>query len=164
MSLDGFIAKENDDISFLDAVAVENEDYGYNEFYQSIDAVIMGRKTYDKINSLVEEFPHKEVTTYVITRTKRKPIDNVEFYSGQIVDLVESLKKEDGKDIYVDGGSEIVNLLLQNNLIDEMIISIIPIILGTGIRLFNQNNEYKLELVQSKQFESGLVKLHYKMI
>lgn len=161
MSLDGFIAKENDDISFLDSVVVENEDYGYKEFYQTIDTVIMGRKTYDKVNSLVEEFPHKNLKTYIISKSKRESFENTEFYNGDLKDLIDNLKSKEGKNIFVDGGAAIVNLLMEQNLIDEMIVSIIPIILGNGIRLFNQENEKKIKLNDAKQFDSGLVKLHY---
>lgn len=79
-------------------------------------------------------------------------------------DLVLKLKKEHGKTIYIDGGAEIVNELLNENLIDEFIISIIPVLVGNGTRLFKDGRpEQKLQLITTKQFESGLIQLHYKL-
>lgn len=79
-------------------------------------------------------------------------------------DLVLKLKKEHGKTIFIDGGAEIVNELLNENLIDEFIISIIPVLVGNGTRLFKDGRpEQKLQLITTKQFESGLIQLHYKL-
>ena len=69
-SLDGYIAKSNDDLSFLNAVQREGEDYGYQEFMRSVDTVILGRKTYDWVMTQVEIFPHAELQTFVITSNK----------------------------------------------------------------------------------------------
>lgn len=79
-------------------------------------------------------------------------------------DLVLKLKKEHGKTIFIDGGAEIVNELLNENLIDEFIISIIPVLVGNGTILFKDGRpEQKLQLITTKQFESGLIQLHYKL-
>ena len=164
MSLDGFIAKEDDDISFLDIVSIENEDYGYSDFYQSVDTVIIGRKTYDKIISLINEFPHKYKLSYILTRQERESKDNIIYYNGNLAELINNLKMKDGKDIFIDGGAEIVRQLIDLKLIDEMYISIIPILLGNGIRLFDQEKESKLKLIESEHFVSGLVKLHYQIL
>lgn len=164
MSLDGFIAKEDNDISFLDIVSIENEDYGYNDFYQSVDTVIMGRKTYDKIISLINEFPHKDKLSYILTRQERESTDNIIYYNGDLAELINNIKNDEGKDVFVDGGAEIVRQLIDLKLIDEMYISIIPILLGNGIRLFDQEKESKLKLIDSKHFVSGLVKLHYQIL
>jgi dihydrofolate reductase len=100
---------------------------------------------------------------YVITRTERPSIGKTTFYTGNLTELVQQLKSRDGKNIYCDGGAEIINELLKNDLIDEYIISIIPILLGAGTRLFKDGRpEQKLELVNTKTFETGLTQLHYK--
>ncbi len=162
-SLDGYIAKPNDDLSFLSIVQKEGEDYGYAEFVNTVDTVILGRKTYDWVMTQVSEFPHKDKETYVITRTTRPDINKTHFYSGSLKELILNLKKKPGKNIFIDGGAEIVNELLRDHLIDEFIISIIPVVLGNGVRLFNHNRpEENLELLSSKQFETGLIQLHYK--
>jgi dihydrofolate reductase len=162
-SLDGYIAKPNDDLSFLSIVEHEGEDYGYSEFIGSVDTVILGRKTYDWVMSQVSEFPHADKKAYVITRTPRPDIGNTNFYSGDLKSLVLKLKSENGKNIFIDGGAEIVNLLLKDDLIDELIISIIPILVGSGTKLFNDDRpEIKLQLISTKQYEKGLVQLYYK--
>lgn len=164
MSLDGYIAKTDDNLDFLALVEKEGEDYGYEDFIKEIDAVIVGRKTYDKVLSLGVEFPHSDKDAYVITRTQRPQIGNVKFYTSDLKTLVSDLKSKTGKHIFCDGGAEIVNLLLRDNLIDELYISIIPILLGDGIRLFNNGfPEQKLKHIETKSFDSGLVQLHYQI-
>ncbi|MAO16690.1 MAG: dihydrofolate reductase, partial [Muricauda sp.] len=93
----------------------------------------------------------------------RPSVGRTTFYTGKMTDLVEQLKSENGKNIYCDGGAEIINELLKNDLIDEFIISIVPILLGNGTRLFKEGRpEQILEFVKAKTFETGLTQLHYK--
>ncbi len=161
-SLDGYIAKPNDDLSFLTIVEKEGEDYGYADFVDRVDTVILGRKTYDWIMAQVPEFVHADKVTYVITRTPKSSLGKTNFYTGSIKELVTKLKSEQGKHIFIDGGAEIVNMMLKEGLIDEMIVSIIPILLGGGIKLFQELiPEKKLTLISSKSFETGLVQLQY---
>lgn len=162
-SLDGYIAKPNDDLSFLTIVQQEGEDYGYADFVNSVDTVILGRRTYDWVMKQVIVFPHADKETYVITRTPKASIGNTQFYTGDIKALVMHLKREEGKNIFIDGGSEVVHELLTENLIDEFIISVIPVLVGDGIRLFKDGRrELPLTLISTKQFDKGLVQLHYK--
>jgi dihydrofolate reductase len=164
-SLDGYIARENDDISWLSIVDRDYEDYGYDEFIKTIDTVFMGRKTYEKVLTLGVEFPHKDKTCYVLSKKLLGADENVQFFNGSIVDLITEIKAQQGKDIFLDGGSELVRLFRDNNLIDEYVISIIPILLGKGIRLFRETeSENNLRLVKSETFESGLVKLKYERV
>jgi dihydrofolate reductase len=161
-SLDGFIAKPNDDLEFLSIVEEEGQDYGYFEFVNSIDTVIMGRRTYDWVMNQVSEFPHANKKTYIITRYPKPDIGNVKFYTGDLKELLLQLKKEEGRNIFIDGGSEIANLLMKERLIDEYIISIIPVLVGDGIRLFKEGMpEQRLKLISTKFFPKGLVQLHY---
>ncbi len=163
MSLDGYIAKPNDDLSFLSIVEKEGEDYGYADFVSTVDTVILGRKTYDWVIKQVGEFPHADKNAYIITRTARPTIGKTVFYTGDLTNLVIKLKSENGKNIFCDGGAEIVNDLLKNDLLDEIIISVIPILVGNGTRLFKDGRlEQKLQLVNVKTFDTGLTQLHYK--
>jgi len=163
MSLDGYIATPDEDLSFLSIVEQKGEDYGYNTFIQTIDTVILGRKTYDKVLSMGFPYPHADKESYIITRTARPDEGNLKFYNGDLKTLVAGLKAKEGKNIFCDGGAEIVNLLMKDNLIDEFVISVIPIFLGSGISLFKDGRpEVQLELISSISFESGLVQLHYK--
>ena len=157
-SLDGFIAREDGGIDWL-----FNGDYGYNKFYDSIDTVLMGRKTYELALKLEESY--KDKRAIVFTRQKNlKKSSNVEFVSD-IVSLTKKLKNSKGKDIWLVGGGEIISVLLNNNLIDEMQIFVHPIILGKGIKLFqNIKKEVRLKLAGTKNYKSGLVQLNYKVL
>ncbi len=161
-SLDGRIAKPNNDMSFLDRVQVEGEDYGYYDFIKSIDTIILGRKTYEWVMTQVAEYPYKEQDVYVITRTERPKKDNITFYAGDLGELVTRLKSKPGKNIFCDGGAEIVHALLSAKLFDELVFSIIPVILGDGTTLFKAGiPEADLKLISSKAYDSGLVQLKY---
>ena len=165
ISLDGYIAKPNNDLSFLKIVEKEGEDYGYAKFTSAIDTLIVGRKTYDYVLKEIgsSHYDNGERDIYVITRTPKPNKGRVTFYTGDIAELVKKLKSENGKDIYCDGGAEVINELLKLDLIDEYIISIIPILLGNGTRLFKDGRpEQLLELISSKSFDTGLMQLHYK--
>jgi dihydrofolate reductase len=164
-SLDGYIAKPNDDLSFLKLVEKEGEDYGYTEFTANIDTIILGRRTYDWVLREIgtSHYDNGERNVYVITRTERQSVGKTKFYTGNLKELVQQLKSENGKNIYCDGGAEIVNELLKSDLIDELIVSIVPVLVGNGIRLFKDGRpEQQLELVNTKTFDTGLIQLHYK--
>jgi dihydrofolate reductase len=162
-SLDGYIAEPGGDLSFLSPFTHKGEDYGYSEFIKNIDTVIMGRKTYDWVMKQVKVFPHSDIDSYIITHEPGKGFGKVRFYSGRLKELLSTLKKEKGNNIFIDGGAEIVFQLLKEKLIDEFYISIIPVILGDGIRLFKRGvPEQKLSLINSKSYDTGLIQLHYK--
>ncbi|AXP82994.1 Dihydrofolate reductase [Mariniflexile rhizosphaerae] len=164
-SLDGYIAKPNDDLSFLKLVEKEGEDYGYGEFTDTIDTLIVGRKTYDYVLKEIgsSHYDNGQRDVYVITKTQRPNVGRTTFYTDNLTDLVKQLKSENGKNIYCDGGAEIINELLKNDLIDEFIISVVPVLLGNGTRLFKDGRpEQLLEFVTIKTFDTGLTQVHYK--
>ena len=164
MSLDGFIATKDDDISWLSIVDKQGEDYGYANFTASVDTYIIGRATYDVVLKLTGgDLPQaQKFKCYVITRQKRPDEDGVTFYQGDIEELILNIKREKGKNIYCDGGGEIVKLLMDKDLIDEYIISIIPIVLGDGKRLFRGGTpKRKLKVASCNKYETGLIQIHY---
>ncbi len=161
-SIDGYIAAPGDDLSFLSMVEMPGEDYGYAEFMRTIDKVIMGRKTYDWVVENAPNYSHSDQETYILTRTSKASIGNTHFYNGDLQELVQTLKAKGGKNIFCDGGAVAANSLLKLRLIDELILSVIPIILGDGIKLFEEGiPERMLKLLSSKSYPSGLVQLHY---
>ncbi len=163
-SLDGYIAKPNDDLSFLKIVEKEGEDYGYTKFTDTIDTIIIGRKTYDYVVKEIgsSHYDNGERDVYVITRTERPASGRTVFHTN-VIELVNKLKSENGKNIYCDGGAEIINELLKHDLVDELIISVIPVLLGNGTRLFQDGRpEQSLEFMTAKTFDTGLTQLHYK--
>lgn len=163
MSLDGYIAGTNDDLDFLSIVEQEGEDYGYAEFVKTVDTIIVGRRTYDKVLSIGFGSLYAEKNVYVITRTAKPAAGNVKFYTGDLKELVSGLKNGEGKNIFVDGGAEIIHQLLKEHLMDECYISVIPILLGDGIRLFRDGRpEQELKFIDSKHFDKGLVQIHYE--
>ncbi|MCE7042714.1 dihydrofolate reductase family protein [Dyadobacter sp. CY312] len=164
-SLDGYIAKPNDDLSFLKLVEKEDEDYGYAEFIAIVDTIIIGRKTFEYVQREIgiSHYDNGERDVYVVTSTERPRLGRIQFYNGDIARLVENLKIAEGKGIYCDGGADLINELLKNDLIDELVISVVPVLLGNGTRLFKDTRpEQMLEFVSVKTFETGLVQLKYQ--
>lgn len=162
-SIDGYIAGPKGELDFLSQVEKEGEDYGYNAFVSSVDCVIMGRKTYDKVLGFGIPFPHADKTCYIVTRTQRPSEGSIHFYTGSLKSLVTDLKSKEGKTIFIDGGAELVAHLLEDDLLDELIVSIIPCILGDGIRLFKtQKTASSWELLSARSFDTGLLQMHYR--
>jgi dihydrofolate reductase len=164
MSLDGYIAATDDSLDFLSVVQEAGEDYGYADFVKSVDTVIVGRKTYEKVVSMGYDYPHTDKDVYIITRAERPSIGTLRFHTGDLAELVSYLKSRPGKHIYCDGGAEIANQLLKHQLIEEFIISVIPILLGGGVRLFQGGfSEQNLKLLSCQSFSKGLAQLHYQV-
>ena len=164
-SLDGYIAKPDDDLSFLQMVEKEGEDYGYAKFTDTIDTLIVGRKTYDHVLREIGPFHYDngERDVYVITGTERPQAGKTVFYTGNLAELVHRLKSGNGKGIYCDGGAEVIHELLKHDLVDELIISVIPVLVGNGTRLFKDGRpEQPLELLGAKSYDTGLIQLHYR--
>ncbi|MBX7155758.1 MAG: dihydrofolate reductase family protein [Bacteriodetes bacterium] len=163
-SADGFIAKPDNDLSFLEIVQREGEDYGYASFMNTIDTILMGRKTYDWVLGAVGSNPHAHLDTYVLTRTPKPDYGKTRFYTRSIPNLIANLKAQPGKNIFCDGGAEIVHELLSHNLIDEFIVSVVPVFVGNGIPLFKSGRpEQRLTVLSVTKFESGLVQIHYSV-
>ncbi|MBL8005517.1 MAG: dihydrofolate reductase [Candidatus Kapabacteria bacterium] len=164
MSFDGYIATNDDDISFLDAVAIEGEDYGYNAFMESVSTVILGNKTYQKVASMGIEFPYPmDKQVYVLSSQNKGSKKNITYWNDSLSSLLQRINNEqsDGV-IFVDGGSAVVRSFLEEGFVDKIIVSIIPILLGDGKKLFQSGiPSKKLSLVQSKSFPSGLVQVEY---
>lgn len=162
-SIDGYIATKSGDIQFLDQAAIDNEDYGYEAFMSHIDTVIMGRKTYDKIKSFDVAFPHLNEAVYVFSKTRKGSNDEVTFVNDDAPQFLHALKQQPGKDIFLDGGAQLIHTCLHHQLIDEMIISIIPICLGDGIPLFLPSNQSQtFVLINHKAYQSGVIQLTYQ--
>lgn len=164
-SLDGYIAGPNDDLSFLNPMQLEGEDYGYQAFVDSVDTVIVGRRTYDWVVSQGYDFPHANKDCYILTSQVRPNEGSLTFYDGDLKALVQRLKSgHSEKHIFCDGGAQVVHQLLAAKLIDEVILSVVPVLLGAGTRLFNDGRpQQNLELLSCQTFESGLVQLHYRV-
>jgi dihydrofolate reductase len=149
-SLDGYIAKKDDNLDWLLETQAD-WDNGYNAMYDSIDTVIMGRKTYDYVVEHSEQFAYSDKQCYVYSNTKSGRDEYVEFVKGDIVPLMNKLKAQEGKDIWLVGGGELIIDFIQNDLIDEYRLFITPHLLGEGIPLFKSGfSEKQLNLIDVK--------------
>jgi dihydrofolate reductase len=160
MSLDGYIADESGGVDWLEEYA-NIEDTDYEEFYKTIDTVIMGRKTYDQVLGF-GEYPYLNVKSYVYSKTRSGTDENVGFIQIPPVDLVKSLKQQSGKHVWLIGGADLIHDFIEDNLIDEYQITILPVILGNGIPLFKSgDHRVGLELRSKKNFKD-VVALTYR--
>ncbi len=164
-SLDGYIARKNGGVDWLDEFNNAGEDYGYYKFLDSIDVTLMGNKTY-KTSMSLGDFPYKDKKNYVFTKQNIIPqADYVKFINKNIVLFSKDLKTQKGKDIWLIGGTQINELFFNNELIDELILSVMPVTLGNGIPLFTENvKQLKFRLNNEKSYENGVVQLQYSII
>jgi dihydrofolate reductase len=165
-SLDGFIARENGSIDWLTEYDNNPEtDYGYSKFYSSIGTVLMGRKTYEQVLGF-GSWPYKEKKSYVFTR-QREPLlreSNVEFVSGDIGEFVRQIKESTEEDIWLVGGSQLIKAFLEENFVQDLIIFVVPKILGSGIPLFDHiGKEIRLKTLRVEKYENGLVRMEYEV-
>lgn len=159
-SLDGFIAKDDGSLDWLFAIEGEG-DNGFTEFYQTIDTIIMGRSTYDHLMTMVDVYPHADKKSFIFSRKEAPQDPHVEFINDDVTSFAQRLKQLEGTNIWFVGGADLFDQFLKENLVDELIITLSPIILGKGIPLFkNDNPELKLKLKQQKIY-GQFVQLHY---
>lgn len=160
-SVDGFIARPDGGLDWLKRVEVEGQDYGYQRFFDSIDALVIGRGTYDVVRAF-ETWPYGDKRCVVMTHRPVAPRGKEEFFSGEPAALLERLGAEGVKRVYVDGGV-VIGQFLAAGLIDELTISQIPVLLGRGLPLFTAAVEKDLTLLESRSFPSGLVQSRWRV-
>lgn len=160
-SLDGFIARPDGGIDWLAAVEAEGEDYGIAAFYASVDTLVMGRASYDKALTF-PEWPYAGMRVVVLTHRLAEPRFGETFYAGDLAELFRRLKGEGARHVYLDGG-QAIRQGLAAGLIDELTLSVIPVVLGEGIPLFGAGvPEIPMRLEGSESWPSGLVQLRYR--
>ncbi len=164
-SLDGYIASSNGSLEWLNHFPNPTDsDYGYHEFMDGIDAIVMGRKTFDIVSSF-STWPYSKkvfVLSHSLKDIRPDLVDQVELVSGDLNAIVKKLQQAGYHNLYIDGGQTIQSFL-KKNLIDELIISKIPILLGGGIPLFSAEHPMlQFDHCSTEVFEGGLVKSHYK--
>lgn len=164
-SLDGYIASKNGEVDWINDFPNPSEsDYGYFDFISSIDAIVMGRKTFDFVADVIPWPYEKKVFVLSNTLLEVPPvlIDKVEIIRGDLKEIVKKLNKQGYKNLYIDGGKTIQSFL-KKNMIDELTISTLPIVLGEGIPLFvSREGIIEFQHCSTVVFDGGLVKSHYK--
>ncbi|WP_153723168.1 dihydrofolate reductase family protein [Sporosarcina cascadiensis] len=160
-SLDGYIATKDDSLDWLFKVEGEG-DNGYSKFFETVDTVLMGKRTYDWVMEQEKgQFPYSNKDSYVFSRSSIKDTKDVTFVNGDIVDFTNNLKKEDGKDIWIVGGGDILYTFIKEKLVDDLIVTVAPIIIGEGIPLFKAG-DYQLDLsLRGTRTFNQFVELHY---
>ncbi len=159
VSLDGYIEGPNGEYDWC----FTDQDYGMSEFFNRIDSVFYGRKSYELALSMEGvELPHPRLNEYVFSTTLQSVRPGAILINGDIKDRVNKIKTEPGKDIWLFGGASLTTSLLNLRLVDEISLAIHPIILGSGKLLFNNiQSRIGLTLIDQKTYSTGLVFLTY---
>ena len=161
-SVDGFIARTNDDLDFLPPGG--GEPHGYDEFMASVDAIVIGRKTFEKVLSF-EAWPYGEKRVVVLSS---RPVDLsavrggiVEQMGGTPAEIVSQLGTRGFQHLYIDGGITIQRFL-SAGLIQRLIITRVPVLIGEGVPLFGSlPHDIRLHHMETRQYPSGLVQSEY---
>lgn len=169
-SADGFIARKDGAVDWLDRPPPKGEDYGMAAFYKSIDTILYGRKTYDTAVKFVEqglEVPtDKRIRNYVFSRHRppKKILPGFEFIKEPIKKFAKRLRAQKGKGIWMMGGGGLIASFLDEGEIDEFIIHVIPTFIGEGIPLIApKHRTVPLKLLSMKKYSDGVMRLHYKI-
>jgi len=165
-SLDGYIADKNGGIEWLDSVPIpDNEDMGYIEFTKDIDALVMGRTTFETVLGFDVEWPYDKPVFVLSNSLNEIPESHKEkayLVKGTLAEILDHIHKKGCLRLYIDGGFTIQNFL-KEDLIDELIITTFPILLGGGPKLFSSlPDELEFELVTSKVYFNQLLQNHYR--
>jgi dihydrofolate reductase len=161
-SVDGFIGHTDSSVDGFLQTGEHANDY-LSALQNDYDVVLMGRKTYEFGLQFGVSNPYPWMKQYIFSsHLQQSPNANLELVNSDFVDLLESLKAESGKDLYLCGGGGLAATFLAANLIDELIIKLNPVLFGTGIPLFRQTTQtVALNLLRTKVYSSGVVLLHY---
>ncbi len=164
-SVDGYVADKNGGVGWLSGDGSDSENFGsYPEFIETVDTVILGYKTYHHIVSELspENWPYEGKTSYVLSHKKLENTGGINFTDEELTSLISRLKLEEGKNIWICGGANIIKQLHEKNLIDTYCLSVIPTILGSGTALFKEGEkEVKLKLISTTSY-NGIVDLVYE--
>ncbi|MBT3240134.1 MAG: dihydrofolate reductase [Chloroflexi bacterium] len=166
-SLDGFISRPNGSVDWLPGGESETgEDYGYHAFMSSVDALVMGRNTYEMVLSF-GEWPYGDKPVIVLSSRNLELPDNliktVSQMGGRPKEIVAQLTAQGYQHVYIDGGLTIQGFI-REGLIQEIIVTQIPILIGEGLPLFGSIPEdIPLELLESLPFENGFVQNKYQI-
>ncbi len=165
-SLDGYIADKNGGLDWLSSVPnPEHLDLGYEKFMNAMDAIVMGRTTFDMVCSFDIEWPYHIPVFVLSSSLKSLPEefeDKAEIVKGPLSAILEVIHKKGSSQLYIDGGVTVQNFL-KEDLIDELIITTIPILLGGGVPLFGElPKEMEFEHVESVLFLDAIVQDCYR--
>lgn len=165
-SIDGYIAKPDGGLDWLEKMTPpegSREDYGFYAHMAEIDTMVIGRGTYEIASSVVD-WPYAGKRVVVLSSSLVAVREDAELYSGDIVELTKKLYEEGARHIYIDGGVTI-SQFLNVGMVDEMIISIVPVVLGKGMPLFScVGKESWFKLISAEACSNGMAQLKYRSV
>lgn len=167
-SLDGFIARRNGDLTWLTPEGADHEDHGFNTFCDSIDGIIMGRKTWEKVSSF-DEWPFAKPVIVLSSQLRTGDLpkakgSSVRAWNCSPLEVMNRVASEGWVRAYVDGG-QLIQSFLRNRLVAEITLTHIPILLGEGISLFGgMDAKVLLKHMETRAFPSGLVQSRYQIV
>ena len=160
-SLDGYIARPDGKLDWLERIHLPHEDFGYYAFLKSVDTLIIGRKTYETASG-AEEWPYKGKAVVVLSHTMNSVRDEASLFCGNLHFLVSKLFSEGSTHIWVDGGATL-SQFLEAKMVDQLTLSVVPVLLGDGIPLFHKlKQELSCQLKGTRSFPNGLVQMQYE--
>ena len=163
-SADGYIARPDGNLEWLTSRPAPKGFYGMNAFMKSIDTKVLGRKTYEMSLRLGAPFDAKNRTVVFSHHPPASSPPGVEFVSDAVGSFVSRLRAQPGKDIWLMGGGEIIASFLDDQAIDEFVISVAPVFIGDGIPLIARRHRHvPLELLSTERFDDGLVQSRYRV-
>lgn len=164
-SADGYIARPDGDLEWLTSLPAPPGFYGMNAFMKSVDTMMLGRKTYDMSLRMGARFDARN--PHIVFSRHAAPAETpsgVRFVNDPIGPFVRSLREQPGKNIWLMGGGELIASFLDEQLIDEFVITMVPVFIGEGISLIARRHRHApLELLSSERFDNGVVQLHYRV-
>lgn len=165
VSVDGYIADKQGGVDWLMGDGSDPENMGsYSAFYDTVESIIMGWTTYRQIVTELapDSWPYEGRPCYVVTHRSEPDREGIAFWNGPLTDLTDKLKRECEGNVWICGGASVAGQLLQENRIDKLWLSVMPTVLGKGVRLFPElSQELPLKLVGTEQY-NGIVDLVYE--
>jgi dihydrofolate reductase len=163
-SLDGYIADEAGGVEWLESRGAGG-DFGYHDFLEAIGAIAMGAATYEQLVGWDIDWPYPEQPTWVFTH-RELPVpegSDVRFTDRPPAEVVSEIERETDGNIWLVGGGALARQWIDERVLDELILFVVPLLLGRGVRLFGDTRETELELTEVRSYPSGFVELRYRL-
>lgn len=165
--MDGFIASENGGVEFLDAFQDPKQDYGYRSFLSSVGVILMGSASFELVKTFGDwEYPNNRSIVFTKQSLQADEINKIQFTNADPADVVSKLKETETKNIWLMGGAKLLQSFLRKKLVDKMVITTVPVLLGKGTPLFiattKKTQPWKLETL--KKYPNGVVQAIYSKV
>jgi dihydrofolate reductase len=166
-TIDGFIASSEGGVEFLDAFQDPKQDYGYRSFLSSVGVILMGSNSYELVKTFGDwEYKNNRSIVFTKQSIQADEINKIQFTNADPVDVVSKLKEGESKNIWLMGGAKLLQSFLQKKIVDKMVITTVPVVLGSGIPLFlptkKKSHSWKLDTL--KKYPNGVIQSIYSKV